>query len=250
MIYRYLNRSIPSHIQHVVITSDSTVAQNRNQFITSLLLVAVQCLPQLQTIEQKFLEPGHTEMEVDSMHSTIDRARKRMRISCPYEWPVVLQTARRDKPYHVFEIEREEFFELHKLPRLLNAEQALKAVPWMKVRCVRVTKGMTTEIEIKLDYSSEYQKVPLQKALPLKTRRTNSSRRSEVNIDVSLLKPAYPNQLPISKAKKADLMGLCSSGVINKRFHDYYNQIQTSDTVRDCLPEPDYTEDWSEATEI
>ena len=101
LLYMYLRDHVDSTVKHVVITSDSTVAQNRNQYITSLLMLIVQFLPNVLTIEQKFLEPGHTEMEVDSMHSTIDSQRKHLKISCPYEWPVVLQTARRTKPYQV-----------------------------------------------------------------------------------------------------------------------------------------------------
>ena len=116
-------------MKHVIITSDSTVAQNRNQYITSMMLLAVQVLPNIEIIEQKFLEPGHTEMKVDAMHAAIDEHRKHLKISCPYEWTVVLQMARRERPYHVREVEREEFFDLHSLPKLLRAEYALKEIP-------------------------------------------------------------------------------------------------------------------------
>jgi len=78
LLYLYLKEHVPADVKHVIVTSDSTVAQNRNQYITSLLLVAVLCLPNIETIEQKFLEPGHTEMEVDSMHSAIDFQRKHL----------------------------------------------------------------------------------------------------------------------------------------------------------------------------
>jgi len=58
-----------------------------------------------------------------------------------------------------------------------------------------------------------------------------------------MLKPAYPHPLPVSAAKKADLMKLCKAGTIQRQFHDFYEQLPVSDDVRDCLPEPDYTED-------
>ena len=248
LIYQHLRYNISPCVQHVVITSDSTVAQNRNQFITSLLLLVVQSIPNLMTIEQKFLEPGHTEMEVDSMHSAIEHVRKKMRISSPYEWPAVIQAARREKPYKVHEVDREDYVELHQLPKLLKAERSLKGIPWMKVKCVRVTKGLKHETEIKTDYCSEYQKVTLQKAETQRTRRAGT--KGLACVDVSLLKPAYPKSLPISKAKKADLMALCASGVITKRFHDFYDQLQTSDAVRDCLPEPDFTESSDEQPSV
>ena len=76
LLYLYLKENLQSNMKHVIITSDSTVAQNRIQYITSMMLLAVQVLPNVDGIEQKFLEPGHTEMEVDAMHSAIDGHRK------------------------------------------------------------------------------------------------------------------------------------------------------------------------------
>ena len=54
--------------------------------------------------------------------------------------------ALRERPYHVREVEREEFFDLHSLPKLLRAEHAFKEIPWMKVKYIRVKKGVTNEI--------------------------------------------------------------------------------------------------------
>lgn len=203
LLFRYLRDHVPSDVKHVIITSDSTVAQNRNQYIAALLFIAVQCLPGIETIQQKFLEPGHTSMEVDSMHSTIDAHRKHLKINSPYEWPIVLQMARREKPYHVHEVERSEFFDLHCLPKSLNAEQSLKLIPWMKVKCIKFTKGVLEEIEVKEEYSQEYKKVQftdLRRAKKLKTRSSKCEPVMAVNL--GMLKPAYLGTLPVSVAKK------------------------------------------------
>jgi len=63
-----------------------------------MLLVAAQILPNVDTIEQKFLEPGHTQMEVDSMHAAIDHHKKNLKVSSPNEWPILLHSARREAP--------------------------------------------------------------------------------------------------------------------------------------------------------
>ena len=68
------------------------VSQNRNQYVTAMMLLAVSVLPHTETIEQKFLETGHTQMEVDAKHSTTDHHRKHLSINSPYEWPLALQT--------------------------------------------------------------------------------------------------------------------------------------------------------------
>ena len=103
-----------------------------------------------------------------------------------------------------------------------------------------MTKGFVDQIEIKTDYTSEYEKVPLQ------NRRTSGRKGGKtqkgISIDNSVLRPAYPKPLPISKAKKTDLLSLCKSGAISKRFHAFYEQLPTADDIRDCLPEPDFTE--------
>ena len=243
LLYLYLKEHVPADVKHVIVTSDSTVSQNRNQYITSMLLLAVQCLPNIETIEQKFLEPGHTEMEVDSMHSAIDFQRKHLHISSPYEWPVVLQTARRERPYHVHEVECGEFFDLHSLPKSLKAEKSLKDIAWMKVKSVKVTKSKVTEVEVKEAYSDAYVTVKLCNSRCKRKRAESSTQHSDSEISLELLKPAYKQPLPVSKAKKADLMALCRSGVIKPQFHSFYEQMVTSDKITDCLPEPDCTED-------
>ncbi len=47
----------------------------------------------------------------------------------------------------------------------------------------------------------------------------------------------YFGPLPISKAKYADLMGLCKSGVIPAPFHGWYKDLKVSARVIDAIPE-------------
>jgi hypothetical protein len=72
----------------------------------AMLLFSAQILPNIETIEQKFLEPGNAEMKVDSMHSAIDAALKNVKITVPSEWQIVLQMARRKNPYRVMKIKK------------------------------------------------------------------------------------------------------------------------------------------------
>lgn len=238
LMYLYMKEYLPPNVKHVVITSDSTVAQNRNQHVTSMMLFAVQKLGSLETIEQKFLEVGHTEMEVDSIHSTIDSARKNLTVHIPDEWPVILKVARRRKPYTVREIEQADVYDLHKLSK----EIGMKNVPvnWMKVKCIRVCKGVTDKIETKESYEDEYNSVLLQ---PTRRKtRNNQSSGCIPDITTMVLTQAYDNILPISVSKKKDLVKLCTTGAIPKKFHAFYNGLKTEETLPDCLPEPDCTE--------
>ena len=53
MLYMYIKEHMPRETEHSVITSDSTLAQNRNRYVTAMLLYAVQTIASLLMIEQK-----------------------------------------------------------------------------------------------------------------------------------------------------------------------------------------------------
>lgn len=53
----------------------------------------------------------------------------------------------------------------------------------------------------------------------------------------------YIGPLPISNPKFVDLRKLCNSAAIPQDYHFFYNNLQTSDTISDCLDEPDVEED-------
>nr|XP_047135348.1 uncharacterized protein LOC124812567 [Hydra vulgaris] len=67
----YLNKLIYESPKDVVIFTDGCTSQNRNAIVSNALLqLAMQ---KKVVITQKFLEKGHTQMEVDSVHSVIER---------------------------------------------------------------------------------------------------------------------------------------------------------------------------------
>ena len=72
--------------------SDTYGSQNRNQNIAALLLYIVQST-HLQVMEHKFLESGHSYMEVDSMHSAIENAKKFVPLYSMQDWPAIFRIA-------------------------------------------------------------------------------------------------------------------------------------------------------------
>ena len=62
---------LPQTVNHLSIFSDTCKGQNRNQHLAALFMFNVQTT-YLNIIEQKYLESGHSQMEVDSMHSAIE----------------------------------------------------------------------------------------------------------------------------------------------------------------------------------
>jgi hypothetical protein len=56
------------------------------------------------------------------------------------------------------------------------------------------------------------------------------------------LSKLYKSKLPISSAKKKDLIALCKKGIIPSEFHDYYKSLPTSQSATELLAEPDIEE--------
>ena len=62
-IYKYI-KSLPPHVKHVCLYSDSCAGQNRNRYVANLLHHIVSTGDNLEIIDQKFLETGHTQIGV------------------------------------------------------------------------------------------------------------------------------------------------------------------------------------------
>ena len=76
---------LPETVQHVNLFSDCCVCdgQNRNQYVAAALNYVVRTSTHINTVDHKFIETGHTQMEVDSIHSTIERAKKHVPVFHP-----------------------------------------------------------------------------------------------------------------------------------------------------------------------
>lgn len=80
----------------IIIFSDGCGYQNRNAVLSNALLnIAVK---HSTTIYQKYLEKGHTQMECDSTHATIERKLKNININLPSQFTDYIAHARK-KPF-------------------------------------------------------------------------------------------------------------------------------------------------------
>ena len=86
-------------IKEVVYFSDCCGGQNRNQYVTASLLYMLSQCPNLKTISGKFLVSGHTQMECDSVHSTIEGAKKITPVYVPSQWCILISLARKIQSY-------------------------------------------------------------------------------------------------------------------------------------------------------
>ncbi|MES9905049.1 MAG: hypothetical protein ABW168_20530 [Sedimenticola sp.] len=95
------------NVKEIIIYSDGCCYQNRNVGLSNTLLKLA--VDKHVTITQKYLEKGHTQMEVDSAHSVIERKLKKKPIYVPYNYVEVMSQARPSQPYKVKYITHEFF---------------------------------------------------------------------------------------------------------------------------------------------
>lgn len=94
-LYKWIMK-LPQIVSEISIFSDTCAGQNRNQYLTSLLMYLVQTT-HLRVIEQKYLESGHTFMEVDSEHAAIEHQQKYMPVYSMIDWINLVHLARSNR---------------------------------------------------------------------------------------------------------------------------------------------------------
>ena len=208
-------RSLPDDVSHVSLFSDSCPGQNRNRVMAAALLNAVEYLPNINVIDQKFLEPGHTQMEVDSVHAAIERAKKATSVFVPSQWDTVIRLARKKRPYSVIPLKYSDFLDFKSMSNSLipsNVNDCTgQKVLWMQMKWIQYRKRDQGQIFFKYEFDSPEFK-------SFRVRQTRSTTE---------IRPCYTGKLPIPYSKKADLLSLCKSGVIPDEFHLYYDDMKS-----------------------
>ena len=88
-----------STICEITYYSDTFGGQNRNQFVASVMLYALQSWAFGNN--HKFFERVHSEMKADFIHSFIERAKRSTKVYHPSQWDTVVSMARTRNPYIV-----------------------------------------------------------------------------------------------------------------------------------------------------
>ncbi|KAK7093661.1 hypothetical protein V1264_007365 [Littorina saxatilis] len=231
-------KALPPNITHVVLYSDTCSGQNRNQYAAAALQYVAQKLPNIETIDQTFLESGHTHMECDSMHACIERAKKNVTIHIPDQWNTVLQMARPSAPYTVVPIKHSDIqdFKMLASSSMRNTKTDISGtrILWTKIKWIRYGKGETDTLFFKYTPGDPFNL--------LKTRGSTGRRRRQP-APPEHLSARYSRRQPVSSAKKADLLDLCRLGIVPEQHHNFYHKLPSENSAPDRLAEPDATED-------
>ena len=114
-----------------------------------------------------------------------------------------------------------------------------KKINWTKIRWMRFQKESPNTCFIKYELDEEFQAIQL--------TGIKRGRSTDVTSTSDKLPRRYHAKLPISAAKKKDLVDLCKSGIIPTEFHDYYKTLPALQNKADRLPSPDVLESDSDS---
>lgn len=221
-LIRYL-KSLPSEIESVVMYADTCGGQNRNRNIMTAMLYVVNTInTKLQTIDLKYMESGHSYLEADSIHATIEREKRHKNIYIPEEYKLIIQMSRKKPfPYDVNTINYNDIYDLQKLNNdvIKNVKKTTenKMLNWMLCKWFRFQRG-SCQVAFKYDVNAthfEYLDV-----------NTNGIDWNNV-----VLKKKYDAPIPITLSKKKDLLDLLKKGVIPQSYTSYYNNLPAGSLI-------------------
>ncbi|CAG9765712.1 unnamed protein product [Ceutorhynchus assimilis] len=154
----------------IVFYSDNCAGQNKNRFVAAMYLYAVSKFD-IPEITHKFLVTGHTQNEGDSMHSCIEKEKKRVLrsgpIYVPAQWIPVIRLAKKNgNPYNVEELGTSDFYDFKQLSQEIGNNYGVnlknEKVLWSQISVLNVSKNNPYMIKYKYSYDDlEYEAIDI-----------------------------------------------------------------------------------------
>lgn len=230
--------SLAEETEHVIIYSDTCPGQTRNNTLPVVYNYILTQKVGLKTIDHKFLVPGHTHLECDADHASIERAKKKYngRISIPNDWYMLVRMV--SSKFTVIELSQDDIFAFSSILKQSlikkNKDQNNAPFLWRNIFWIRVEKEHPCFFSFKYSLRVEDEF----KICDMK-RKARASRSNQPIMDV---RKAYNQPLLISKEKHKDILSLLQ--YIDPVYHDFYNNVIKSDNdVVDTSHISDYNSD-------
>ena len=125
-------------MKEITYYSDTCGGQNRNKFVAAgLLHLLAKDGSSLNTINHKFFESGHSQIELDTKRSTIENAKRKTSVYVPSQWNTVISLARKTKPFVVIPMKYTDFKDFKEMTKLIcpniKYTTAREKVNWLKI---------------------------------------------------------------------------------------------------------------------
>lgn len=208
IIFHHLEKHCKDNLP-IVLWSDGCPYQNRNVVLSNAL--CNYAVKYQKIVTQRYLEPGHTQMECDSVHSVLERKLKNQDILLPHNYVTITKNARiKPFPYDAEYLEHGFFknYDNQDLLRYRSIRPGRKAGDPTVTNIRELSYTLDGKIKFKLDFSDDLLDLP--------------QRCKELQADVPL-QPLYQERLKIKKQKYDHLQDIKST--LPREVHHFYDNL-------------------------
>ncbi|XP_052278769.1 uncharacterized protein LOC127877153 [Dreissena polymorpha] len=217
-VYNFLQTMASKSIKSVETFSDNCGGQNRNRFFLTMLWYSMKTL-KFDCMSHKYLERGHTQNENDSVHSSIEKSCKNIKIYTTSQWCTCMQMARRMKPYSVTEMGSDNFFDFkHLSTKVRNLDKDTQGfkIKWMKIKTISFHSENPDTAQIQYDFNKPCVYLNMQPNLRNKGKQLPCLKQ--------LFRPGC-NKQTIPHVKYYSLVKLCENNTIPSAYHAFYKDL-------------------------
>ncbi|CAG9827554.1 unnamed protein product [Diabrotica balteata] len=201
----------------LVIWSDYCIPQNRNSIMTFGLQHFIKKHPQIQLIQQKFSEPGHSNVqEVDAVHSLLERKMRYSELYSPVSLlRTLVQIASHSKKIIVLQMKPTDFLNFQILAKKLGYSK----IPYTKVKFIEVDSSMY--VSYKTSFTGNLSKVRVDGTT--RNQRTHPDRSSNNTLEYMVNVKQITQQPSLEAKKKADIISMLKyMPQVDKQFYELY----------------------------
>jgi len=223
-LLKYIS-DLTDSVTHLTGFSDTFGGQ---KFVCTALLFAVSKKTNLDIIDLKFMESGHSYLECDSMYATIERKSKHKNIYTTREWALLISTARlHPRPYQVNVMSYNDFYDLKDLVgrTVKNVSTTItnQKVNWIKIKWIRVEKYKPQIIQFKYNLDDS----PFLEINVTIEKKTRLQHKDPLDWSIIVPKKLYEKKL-LKSAEKKDLMSLLNKKVIPEEYTHFFEEFSTA----------------------
>ena len=194
------------NLQVLIIWSDGCTYQNKN-FVYSSALSELSKKHKIVII-QKFLTVGHTFMEVDSIHSKIERKLNKTSINIPADYVEIIKRARRNPaPYHATALKYDFFKNYESIAKVRSIRPGIKSRDPTVNNLQQIKYKPNGEIYLRLKHDGDWMLNPCR----LK------------NIEDTELQGLHTSRIAIKYSKFKHLQEL--KRTIHEDYHHFYDNL-------------------------
>lgn len=229
-LVQYIN-SLPKTITSIIIWTDNCPSQNRNLQMIMCYFYVLALNPHIKEVSHKYLLRGHTHMEVDNVHSIIEREAKKcpnFQIITPWDWLQLARISGKNKDFKIFEMTTTEFKDFNKMYNsvdspLQNIKKTQNSNKFLISQTVfmQVRQDQPGILFFKTDFNQEFQSVDFNRRAARKTNKT-------IKESVVALRDTLN---PISTKKFNDLQKLLKW--VPVRFHNFFQGLKHGETIQE-----------------